>query len=260
MRYSRSKPSRPARIVLVDPDPHLLQLFTREHSELDLETVTGLPELQAALDDRADLVVIDLEDPLLAHVLADDSDPKTVVTARAGSRTGAEFDGVLHRPYAAGDVRRIVQSVLGLRAESVLDLRAPDSAAALASTIRDHCRDLAVNSRPPINFEAQPVPGLDRDRERVLFAVVRDVVDQALRSPGTRRIDVVLSGSADAVLVLVINRGGDTSRVNHPAGGLGLPNIRARAAALAANVDLLAARGSGYQVTVTCPLEVEVGA
>ncbi|MDP8927431.1 MAG: hypothetical protein M3O70_02340 [Actinomycetota bacterium] len=633
MRYTRSRPSRPARVVLVDPDPHLLQLFSREHPDLNVETVETLEELQSALDGHADLVVVDLEDPLLAHVLADGAHPRTVVTARAGIRTGAEFDGVLHRPYTARDVRRTIRGMLGLPTEPVFDparwldvarrslpwLRVAAAAGAVAATaaqepalaawvllivlvvtvaervsqvrpwlavaadvvtaavaigvtggpasgfvafgltvaalagfklqpspavlagsalslgsiggwlsgpgpavsasqlasftivfptialtvafarrlwptphaapvgqlaqanrafrglqrvaaqaprllstagvaasaleglhrlpgvlgavvaledggrlyevaaegvldhdpivldaartgrvfgnqelptsvrraappeahwstlplrvdgrvtgallvacrarpsrriraafadlavdtalaledarvferlrelaadeerlqfaetlhrgpaqtlthvqleldlaalqppepedlarlaasvrhaqgevravmsrlratgggvglptaLRDHCRNLATITRPAIHVDAQPVPRLGADRERALFAVVRDVVDQALRSRGTERIEVDVSASADTVLVLVTNRGGDTSRVNHPAGGLGLPHLRAQAARLGATVDLLAAQGVGYRVAVSCPVEVEVGA
>ncbi|MFN2555660.1 MAG: hypothetical protein ABR592_02100, partial [Nitriliruptorales bacterium] len=109
----RSKATRTPRIVLVAPDPHLLQLFSREHPDLDLVTVTGASQLQSALDERTDLVVVDVEDPLLAHVLADEANTRVVVTARPTTRTGGEFDGVLQRPYAPRDVRRVVRSVLG---------------------------------------------------------------------------------------------------------------------------------------------------
>lgn len=633
MRYTHSKAFRTSRIVLVAPDPHLLQLFTREHPDLDLATVTTATELQTALDERPDLVVVDLEDPKLAQVLADEANPRTVVTTRAGTRTGAEFDAVLHRPYTPRDVRRVVRGALGLRTDPVLDparwldvsrrslpwlriaaaigavaatashrpglaasvlltvlvvtlaerasqlrpwlaaavdvvtaavaigatggpssgfvafgftvaaragfklqpsravlaglalslgsigswvpgpdpavsasqlasfatvfptlaltiafarrlwpsadtapvgllaeanrafrglqrvavqapgllstsgvaasaleglhrlpgvlgaivaleedgrlyevaadglldhdpvildaartvrvfarkelpasvrraappeaqwstvplrvdgritgallvayggrpsrrtraavadlavgtalalenarvfdrlrglaadeervqlaaalhrgpaqtlthvqleldlaalqppepedlarlaasvrhaqgelraamarLRATAGAVGLAGALRDHCRDLAAITRPAIHVDAQPVPRLGAGRERALFALVRDVVDQALRSPGTERIDAGLSASADTVLVLVENRGGDTSRLNHPAGGLGLPYLRSQATALGATVDLFAGAGSGYRVAVTCPIEVEVGA
>lgn len=131
-------------------------------------------------------------------------------------------------------------------------------AAGLATALRDHCRELAAITRLAIHVDTRPVPRLAAERERALLSVVRDVIDQALRSPGTQRIDVGLSASADTVLVLVENRGGDTSRVNHPAGGLGLPNVRAQAAAFGGTVDLLAAHAGGYRVAVTCPVEVEV--
>lgn len=130
----------------------------------------------------------------------------------------------------------------------------------LATALHDHCRELAALRRPGIHVDAQPVPRLTPDRERALFAVVRGLIDLAQRSPGTERIYVMLSASVDTVLILIDNQGGDTSRINHPAGGLGLPNLRVQAAAFGATIDLLAGRRSGYRVAVTCPVEVEVGA
>ncbi len=173
-----------------------------------------------------------------------------------------ELDLASLQPPEPDDLKRLAASVRHAQGElraAMSRLRVTAGGAGLATALRDHCRELAAITRPAIHVEAQPVPPLAPERERALFAIARDIVDQALRSPGTQRIDVGLGASADTVLVLIENRGGNTSQINHPAGGLGLPNLRAQAATIGATVDLLGVHADGYRVAVTCPVDVEVG-
>jgi signal transduction histidine kinase len=134
---------------------------------------------------------------------------------------------------------------------------------------RDGFRDLARRMRQFANEACVPTgveaafsaPEADEVRlgdelRRHVYLVFKEAVHNAVRHSGCGRLEVALEVGRDR-LVLTVSDDGHGFDPSEEADGNGLVNMRKRAAALGAALDVRSGEGSGTTVTLSVPIHRE---
>ncbi|HRD53311.1 MAG TPA: ATP-binding protein, partial [Flavobacteriales bacterium] len=98
-----------------------------------------------------------------------------------------------------------------------------------------------------------PGTGLERSVEIALYRIVQELVSNVLKHAKASELSIAVTRAPGRLSVVVSDNGlgFDTAQQSD---GMGLSNVRSRAAALGANVQVDSTSGKGTTVSVECPV------
>jgi signal transduction histidine kinase len=103
-----------------------------------------------------------------------------------------------------------------------------------------------------VHVQAGDLPGLDPQRETVIYRVAQEAIGNALRHSGGRTVTVTLAGRQGRV-VLEVRDDGNGFDVSTTQSGLGLASMRERAASAGGRLTVTSAPGTGTVVRLSVP-------
>jgi two-component system, NarL family, sensor kinase len=130
----------------------------------------------------------------------------------------------------------------------------------LAQAVREMCDRFQSTSALPIIFhEEGETPPLLKNRELMIFRVVQELINNALKHSHATQIDVAFINS-DNLTVVVHDNGIGFNIAEHksdktPGKGLGLFNIENRVRVVGASVDFQSEPGKGSRISIIIPYE-----
>jgi nitrate/nitrite-specific signal transduction histidine kinase len=200
-----------------------------------------------AVADERDRIGRDLHDGIIQALYAVSLSLEDVPELMAESSADAErrVDQAIDSLHLA--IRDIRNFIYGLRPEAVDGSEVVAGIAALAQDFRDGgLVDVVVTLDPAADPRLSPERGVE------LLTVVREVLSNAARHARAHRVDVLLgNGSSGPYLEIAADGVGfdparPLSEDHH-----GLANIRVRAEAIGARLDIDSASGSGTRIRLT---------
>lgn len=138
----------------------------------------------------------------------------------------------------------------------IFELRAGElEADGLVATLRKHIDVLQQVRRTPIELEVSGERRLDVDRERELFRIAQEALNNAIKHAQASRIDVRVDMSESRVVLEIVDdgHGFDPSDPDLRSKRLGLTSMQERAEALGAKVVVESKPGGGTRVRVEVP-------
>lgn len=227
-------------------DERLAEMFA-VHAGIAIENARLHAQVRAlAVVQERDRIGRDLHDGIIQSLYAVSlslEDITTLPAAEAEARVDRAIDA-LHG--AIRDIRRFIH---GLSAESADGRDVPRGLLALASEFRHNA---LVDVDAAIDSEADPrlLPELGGE----LLQLVREALSNAARHSRATRITVALRSAGDRSIVEVADDGVgfDPSAARGP-DHRGLLNMRARAQALGADLDIRSRSGEGTRIIVSVP-------
>ncbi|MBX3031644.1 MAG: GAF domain-containing sensor histidine kinase [Chloroflexi bacterium] len=233
-------------------DQALVETFARQAAmaihtarlHADLEQLAVLRERERIGRDLHDGIIQSLYG--VGLFLEDVPDIMTSDQDEAAARVDRAIDAI------HGSIRDIRGFILGLHDD-------PDGGTDLVDGIRRLGEELRRASAASIAVEVAPdahqdLARLDATHDRELLSILREAVSNVARHAGARNVQLRLSTDADGLELAVIDdgRGFDAARAT-PGGHHGIANMRARATAVGATLDLTSEPGSGTQVRLRRP-------
>ncbi|MQA91015.1 MAG: HAMP domain-containing protein [Gemmatimonas sp.] len=150
-------------------------------------------------------------------------------------------------------LERIRRFAKGLRPPALDEL-------GLVPALESHARGLSESVGVAIRVDAEPHAALSPEAELALYRIAQEAISNAVRHANAQRVVVHIAGQHSQVLLSVADDGGgfDVERaMATEERGLGLFGMRERAAYLGAQVSIQSIPGSGTEVRVTLPAEVD---
>lgn len=145
---------------------------------------------------------------------------------------------------AVGEVRRISHDMVNVTL----------SRFGLAKALEDLCDSVRVNGRLEVELNLFGLEQrLQRSLEIAVYRMVQELVGNVLKHAKARELSISVTRGPGRLSVIVSDDGAgfDPQRV---AGGIGLANVRARAAAIGGTVRVDSAPGRGTTVSVEAPV------
>ena len=130
-----------------------------------------------------------------------------------------------------------------------------------AQAVKELCERFHATSQVPIHYtENGELNSFDKNRELMLFRVVQELLNNALKHSQAKEINVILTSESENVIVAVEDNGVgfdvEAVRNSKDSGrGLGLFNIENRARLLNARIDYDTERTAGSKTTLIVPYE-----
>lgn len=152
------------------------------------------------------------------------------------------------------EVKRIDECITSLR-RLILDLRHLEPTRILPAEVDELVEELAeahgVHARVLVDgvFDAVPMTVA----ESVLH-IVKEATSNALRHSGSEWVEVVLFGADDSIAISVNDAGKGFDPGGH-FGGLGLTNLRSRAARAGGKLEILSGEGRGTTLRALIPID-----
>ena len=140
------------------------------------------------------------------------------------------------------DVRRIAHS---LRPEALEEL-------GLVNALDALCDRITEQGGLPVERMLEPLPGLDEERELVVYRVAQQALTNALSHSRAERCSLVL-GAAEGRLVLRVSDDGGGIRNGRP--GAGIQGMRERALLVGGKLSVDSQDGVGTEVRLELPLK-----
>ncbi len=124
----------------------------------------------------------------------------------------------------------------------------------LEKALKDLRDTIHVNGRLSVELNVFGIDHrLERSVELAVYRIVQELVSNALKHSQARELCIGVTHSPGRLSVVVADNGKGFD-FTHPAEGMGLSNVRSRAAALGASVQVDSTPGKGTTVSVECPL------
>ena len=144
-------------------------------------------------------------------------------------------------------IRDIRSFIFGLRSDEVVDVDLGEGLERLAA-------DLTRGTRMAIEVRLLDEPVLDPTAARHLLQIAREALSNAARYSGATTVTVTLAVTADVLELRIVDdgRGFEPDTATRP-GHQGIGNMRARALALGATLDITSEPGSGASVCLRVP-------
>lgn len=98
------------------------------------------------------------------------------------------------------------------------------------------------------------LPPMDKKKELAIYRIVQEGVNNAIKHADASQIDIYLTEEVGQVIAKVIDNGTGISEDKKDAAGLGLKNMRARAAAFGGSVNLDSGSNPGTAVLLNLPI------
>ncbi len=225
-------------------DQRLVETFARQAAmaihtarlHTDLEQLAVLRERERIGRDLHDGVIQSLYG--VGLFLEDVPDMMTTDQDEAAARVDRAIDAI------HGSIRDIRGFILGLHDD-------PDGGTDLAAGLRRLAEELRRASPAEVTVETAHDAHVDPAVARELLSIVREAVSNVARHARARHIELRLVEAAETMEVVVSDDGCGFDPIRAtPAGHHGITNMRARASAVGATLELTSAPGTGTQVRV----------
>lgn len=182
-----------------------------------------------------------------------------IQTAAATAAARIEHD-VPGTTGAITQIRRSARDALTEMQALIDQLQAePVGIAGLVEALRRQCEALSLRTGADVRLDVGELPedrSLSPDTREALFRVAQEALANAARHARARHVCVSL-GVKDAAVALTVRDDGQGVRTMNEGGpGMGLRNMRARAAETGGRLEVASVPGSGTAVRLTLPYEV----
>lgn len=132
----------------------------------------------------------------------------------------------------------------------------------LGQAVKEMCERITATARLPVQYQEEgPGSGLEKSKEVMIFRVVQELLNNALKHSGADRIQVCMQWHQDLFISVEDNgRGFDYDQQKDEKGnskGLGLFNIENRARLLGATVQFDRPTTGGSKISLRMPCENE---
>jgi signal transduction histidine kinase len=165
--------------------------------------------------------------------------------------------------------KEALQDVKQSAQEAMVEMRAllqqlspaPLEKSGLMEALREQCEALAYRTGAKVETAFEGLPGdehLPPGTQETLFRIAQEALSNIARHARAQHVRLSLKTEADETLVLHIQDDGQGFDINGQRTGMGLNNIRSRAAGIGAEVEITSGVGSGTELCVTVPLIQEV--
>jgi len=125
----------------------------------------------------------------------------------------------------------------------------------LRDAMEFHLTELAKTAGFRYGFIGSTITDFSIDTKIVVFRIFKELLSNVIKHSKASRVDVQLSESADALVMVVADNGcGFTVEKSKDPRKFGLLGIRERALALGGEVEISSSSGKGTMVTLTIPL------
>jgi signal transduction histidine kinase len=126
----------------------------------------------------------------------------------------------------------------------------------LVAAVRSLCRELAESHSVKIDFTERHVPpATPPDTAVCLYRIVQEGLRNAIKHGGAQHAAVELSGTAEAILLRIVDEGiGFDPRLVQGKGGLGLISMRERVLYLGGEIAIDSQPSGGTRLTIRVPL------
>ena len=226
-----------------------------------VDAPTGLPRDSAAFEDdlqrireaaaqeERNRLARDLHDAVKQQIFAIQTSAAAAEARLPADRAGAQL--------ALGQVRQSAREAMTEMEALLEQLRAvPIGAAGLVEAIRKHGEALAFRTGAVVDVQVGRLPGDDElppAAGQGIFRIVQEALANVGRHARAHRVDVSIGATGGRLEIAVSDdgRGFDGAAQG---GGMGVQNMRARAAELGGSVDLRATSGAGTVMRLTVPL------
>jgi signal transduction histidine kinase len=135
------------------------------------------------------------------------------------------------------------------------ELRASDAAMPFAARLRTRAQEWAQLSGVHLDMDVSELPALPAQHEEALLRIADEALANVLRHSGASSAQIHLRREADSAELAIMDNGRGTSEDARP--GMGLANMRERAAALPAGGFEFASSDSGTHVRIHFSLKTE---
>lgn len=120
------------------------------------------------------------------------------------------------------------------------------------STILKHlCVAHTGDTGTPIDFTASPHIQLERDDQMAFYRITQEALQNIRKHTEATRIIVKLSKHDDTMILMIQDDGIGFDVTDTPAGHFGLQNMRQRAEAVGARLEIVSAVNQGTKITIT---------
>jgi signal transduction histidine kinase len=207
--------------------------------------VWNAPSPQRAAENERRRIARDLHDGVaqtLAHLRLElDMLSRPEFSATSDPEGIARLARVAERTLA--DVRSIIQ-----------DLTPPPPPGGLIAALTAYIADVATSHGPRVTLETRGEIPVDHPASSQLFRIAQEAISNAVRHAEARNVLVLLERIAGGTLRLTVED--DGVGIADPAGrpgGLGLPAMRERSAAMGSTCSIAARPGGGTRIVVDTP-------
>jgi signal transduction histidine kinase len=204
---------------------------------------------EAALQEERHRLARDLHDSVKQQIFA-------IGTSAATAQTRFESDPAGARA-ALGQVRASAREAAA-ELEAMLDqLRAePLENAGLVAALKQQVEALGFRTGAKVEFELGAIPdtlALPPGAQEAIFRVAQEALANVARHARASHVRVVLAG-ASRQLSLLVEDNGEGFDTAQPSRGMGLSNMRVRAAEFGGAFELASSPGGGTRVSVSVPV------
>ncbi len=239
--------SQPQRAVIVSRD-----ITHRKESE---QALRGLPKLiREAQESERRRVARELHDSVIQILSSVKFRLQVVEEKLVDKHDDAWRDSLkakAHLEKAIQEVRRISRN---LRPSELDDL-------GLAPAVRSLCSEFSERTGMAVNLSIQKMPGtLPNDIELNLYRIIQEALGNIEKHSRATKVSLRLARQASKLCAAIkddgcgFDIGAVRSRKNHP-GGMGLVDMKERAALLGGQCELHSTPGSGTEIVVEMPLK-----
>jgi nitrate/nitrite-specific signal transduction histidine kinase len=230
-------------------DLRLVELFAR-HAGIAIDNARLHAQAgRLAVAEERDRIGRDLHDGIIQSLYAVGLSLEDVpdIMIESPDEAAVRLDDAIESINLA--IRDIRNFIYGLRAEAVDGTQVVAGIAALAEEMR---HGGLVNVTAQLDSDADP--GLDPNAGAELLHLVREGLSNSVRHGHARLISIELRPTAAGSMLVIADDGSgfDPTRAPGP-GHHGLANMRARAAAIGAQIEIRSAPGDGTKVIVELP-------
>jgi two-component sensor histidine kinase len=214
----------------------------------------GTPEerriREAAAQEERNRLARDLHDAVKQQIFAIHTGAATV-EARIGTDAAGAREALAQVRQAARDAMAEMEALL-----EQLKV-APIGNTGLVAAIRKHCDALAFRTGAEVHLEVGELPHDDAfapGTHRAIYRVVQEALANVGRHARARRVRVTLD-TTPLRLEVRIQDDGLGMRPEQAGGGMGIQNMRARAAEIGGSLDVRGGPDAGTSVTLSVPYE-----
>lgn len=133
---------------------------------------------------------------------------------------------------------------------------APLEKSGLIQALREQCEALAYRSGAVVDTQFGDLPADDRlppGTQEALFRIAQEALSNIARHARARRVELELSSVEPEALILRIRDDGQGFDPDSAPAGMGLNNIRSRAASIGASCEVLSEPGAGTTLSIHVP-------
>lgn len=218
-------------------------------------------ELQRRVDEKAreiEAYHAEREDQLRQQALIRD---RQRILADMHDGLGASLVGLLRyaqggAPDARGLELRVREALQELRiAIDALEPAEGDIATVLGK-LRYRIEPLIGSSGTRLSWDVDELPAVEALDPSAVFAIQRillEAVSNAIQHAGARHIDIAARGNGGDAIAITVRDDGAGFDSRQPSGGHGLTNMRRRAEAIGAGLDIASRPGGGTTLTLSVP-------
>jgi signal transduction histidine kinase len=207
---------------------------------------------EAAAQEERNRLARDLHDAVKQQIFA-------IQTSAATAEARMDTDPAGARA-ALTQVRQSAREAMGEMEALLSQLRvAALGNTGLVEAIRKHCEALAFRTGANVAVEVAPWPNEDAlpaGAHQAIFRIVQEALANVGRHARARQVRVALDASTQRIEVRVQDDGTGFDTMQASA-GMGLHNMRARAAEIGGTIEVGRAQGGGTLVTLSVPFQTQ---